>query len=145
MDFKGCLREALTHVRPQMEALGARFHPWMETVVLYYYYPEDMAGQPAHVRLMGMVLLACENFEAFNNQQRGRDYYGRRQERLEEAFAALQRFEGEGLVTPEVIRCIKDLARNGALDEVIKAARGLKPEESLPVEDQAYLRESAIA
>ena len=145
MDFKARVREALAKAKPQLDALGIDFQPWMEKVVLYYYYPQDMEGESSEVRLMGMALLACENLEAFNNSRRGRDYYGRQQERLREAFAALARFKDDGFVSAEVIACITQLAASGQLDEVIKESRGLAPSESLPTEDVALLKELASA
>ena len=53
---------------------------------------------------MGMVLVACENFEAYNNVQRARDYYGREHPSLRDAFATVRRFVREGLVTPQSLR-----------------------------------------
>lgn len=139
MAFKARFREQLDASAGTLKALGVRFLPWMERVVLYYYYPQDMVGEPAHVRLMGMLQVASENFEAMNNAQRGRDYYGRGRERLQDVFATLSRFQAEGLVSAEVIACLKSLAAAGTLDEVVRESRGLPPNAPLPSEDLAFL------
>jgi len=108
MDFKARLRETLAQKAPELRSLGVTVRPWMEKVMHYYYYPREIEGQPSQVRLMAMALVACENFEAYNNRQRGRDYYGREQERLSDVFAALDRFRDEGLVSAEVLDALPE-------------------------------------
>ena len=61
MDFKGRLRQVLDDKRQDLDRLGVSVHPWMEKVMLYYYYPEEMTGEAEEARLMGMTLVACEN------------------------------------------------------------------------------------
>ena len=138
MDFRGRLRRMLQQSAPTLHALGLAVEPWMERVMLYYYYPELMHGQPDDVRLMGMILVACENFEAYNNVRRGRDYYGRTGERLPDVFAALDRFQTQGLIAPRILDALKRLTAAGALDAVIKESRDLPPEAPLPAADIAY-------
>ena len=70
MGFDRRVRRVLAEKEQELRALGVTVEPWMEQVILYYYYPERMDGAPDDARLMGMVLVACENFEAYNNVQR---------------------------------------------------------------------------
>ena len=86
MGFDRRVRRVLAEKEQELRALGVTVEPWMVQVILYYYYPERMEGAPDDVRLMGMVLVACENFEAYNNVQRARDYYGRDHPSLRDAF-----------------------------------------------------------
>ncbi len=141
MAFDARLRRVLRQREGQLRDLGVTIEPWMEKVMLYYYYPEYMEGELPQVRLMGMVLVACENFEAYNNIQRGRDYYGRKRESLREAFAVLRRFLSEGLINTQVYDTLRALTLNCELDTVIKEARGLPSEEPLPADDRAFLQE----
>ncbi len=143
MDFKGRLRQVMAERRGDLASLGVAIRPWMEKVMLYYYYPQDMAGERDEVRLMGMALVACENFEAFNNQRRNRDYYGRPKPCLRDVFTALDRFEKDGLVSATVMVALRRLTAARGLDEVIKESRGMAPEDVLPEEDLAFLRELA--
>lgn len=141
MDFKGRVREVLAAREGTLRALGVAVKPWMEKVILYYYYPEGMAGERAKVRLMGMALVACENFEAFNNRRRGRDYYGRDQERLRDVFATLARFEHDGLVSARVMEALRSLTLSGDLDGIIKESREIPAGHPLPPDDLAYIEE----
>ena len=143
MDFKRRLRRVLAEKETDLKKLGVTLEPWMEKVMLYYYYPQEMTGQPQDVRLMAMILVACENFEAYNNWRRGRDYYARAKERLREVFAALERFREDGLVSPEVMAALRSLTASGQLDAVIKESRGVPADEPLPQEDLAFLKELA--
>jgi hypothetical protein len=145
MDFKGRLRQQLRLRQPELSSHGITLEPWMERVMLYYYYPQDMAGEQHDVRHMGMLLVACENFEAYNNRQRGKDYYGRRDEQLREVFSALSGFERNGLVSAQVMAALKGLTASGALDAIIRESRGLPPGEPLPAADIAFQRELAGA
>ncbi|MCH8196106.1 MAG: hypothetical protein IIB12_08525 [Chloroflexi bacterium] len=141
MDFKGRLRRMLDQRRAELDRLGIAVKPWMETVMLYYYYPHGMEGQPGDVRTMGMLLVACENFEAYNNQRRGRDYYGRQGERLREVFTTLEGFRERGLVSSEVMEALGRLTASGELDGIIKESRGFPAGAPLPDEDLAFQRE----
>jgi len=139
MDFKGRMRDVVAVHASELRSLGITIHPWMEQVILYYYYPHLMDGERDEVRLMGMVLVACENFEAFNNSRRGRDYYGRKQERLQDVFTSLQRFDDEGLVSRDVMAALRRVTVAGKLDGIIRQSRGMSPEEPLPPEDREYV------
>lgn len=115
-----CLREAL----PEITRLGIRWKPWMETVMLYYYYPEKLADAEPWIRQLGEVLVACEQFEAFNNRQRGGDYYTRQEETLEEAFAYLDGLYEDKILTEPVVRAVKEMAGEGHFNEILEEARG---------------------
>ena len=145
MDFKGRLRRMLAEREPDLQRLGITVKPWMETVMLYYYYPHGMDGQPGDVRLMGMLLVACENFEAYNNARRGRDYYGRQGEQLREVFTTLEGFQKRGMVSEQVMAALRRLTASGEFDAVMKESRGMKPADPLPQTDVAFQRELAIA
>ncbi len=140
MDFKGQLRHFLAQARPLLATHGIVVHPWMEAVMLYYYYPDGMRGQSPDVRLMGEMLVACENFEAYNNARRGRDYYGRTAEQLKAVFSSLDRFVAEGLVSERVMTALRRLTASGKLDAIVIASRGLPPGTPLPAADLAFQR-----
>ena len=141
MAFKARLREVLADRKPELSSLGITVKPWMEKVMLYYYYPQDIVGEAEEVRLIGMMLVACENFEAYNNWRRGRDYYARPKERLRDVFTALDVFQKDGLVSPEVMATLRTLTASGDLTPVIKESRGMTPNEPLPDDDLEFLQE----
>lgn len=118
------LARLLRAVRPRLAKLGVRWAPWMGLVMLYYYYPEKLKGAPRWVRQLAEVLVACEQLEAYNNRQRGRDYYARAQETLEEAFAYLEKLRVEGLLSETVLRALRSLAAEGTFDRLLAEARG---------------------
>jgi hypothetical protein len=139
MDFKGCLREQLKRHEATLEFLGVVVEPWMEKVILYYYYPHLMVDEELAVQRMGMLLVACENFEAFNNARRGRDYYGRDRETMQDAFATLTSFQERGLVDADIIQALACLAASGELDSIVQEARDRPENEPFPDEDKAFL------
>ena len=141
MSFDRRVRRVLAERERELRALGVTVEPWMEQVILYYYYPERMAGAPEDVRLMGMLLVACENFEAYNNVQRARDYYGREHPSLGDAFATVRRFVREGLVTPQVYDALRDSALDGELDALVRESQGLAPGAPLRDDDRRFLRD----
>jgi hypothetical protein len=113
--------------------------PWMEKVILYYYYPHLMEGEESIVRRMGMLLVACENFEAYNNARRGRDYYGRDRETMKDAFTTLESFQQRGLVDADIIASLACVAASGAVDAIVQEAREKPSSEPLPEEDKTFL------
>jgi hypothetical protein len=123
-------------VKPKLTRLGVQWAPWMERVMLYYYYPERLAWAPRWVRELAQVLVACEQFEAYSNRTRGRDYYTRASEDIREAFAYLEKLRGEGIVGGSVLRTIKSLAAEGAFTKLLAQARG----HGLSRREQTYLR-----
>ena len=145
MDFKGRLREVLGARASELAELGVTIHPWMEKVMLYYYYPQGMEGEPEDFRLMAMTLVACENFEAYNNWRRGRDYYARSKERLRDIFDALEHFRKDGIVAERVLTALRLLTASGQLDAIIKESRGMPQADPLPDDDLAFLKELASA
>jgi hypothetical protein len=70
------------------------------------------------------VLVACEQFEAYSNQRRGRDYYVRKKETIAEAFAYLEKLEQESILSADVMKAIKRLVAAGRFDDIIAVARG---------------------
>ena len=130
------LTRRLRAVKPTIKKLGLSWSPWMQLVMLYYYYPERLATAKPWVKQLAEVLVACEQFEAFSNQQRGRDYYVRKKETVAEAFAYLDKLTREGLLSAEVMGALRRLAGEGAFDAILEEGRG-RP---LARSEQQYLR-----
>lgn len=125
------LARRLRAVKATITKLGVSWSPWMQLVMLYYYYPERLASAKPWVKQLAEILVACEQFEAYSNQQRGRDYYVRKKETLAEAFAYLDKLAQEGIVSAKVMGALRGLAGEGAFDAVLEEARGgplTKPE-----------------
>src|SRR5437870_9260326 len=127
---------AVARRQAQLARLGVKWAPWMERVMLYYYYPEKLNGSARWVRELAEVLVACEQFEAYSNRQRGRDYYTRKKESLPEAFAYLDKLQVEGILSPRVVQTVRELAAEGAFDKVLADARGA----TLPCWELWFLR-----
>jgi hypothetical protein len=122
----GYARRLARHLRaakPRLAELGVNWSPWMGQVMMYYYYPEKLNGAPDWVRELAEVLVACEQFEAYSNRQRGRDYYTRTKETLSEAFAYLDKLLVQGILRLSVVRALHDLAAEGAFDRILEQAR----------------------
>ncbi len=130
------LARRLRAVKPMLVRLGVRWSPWMQHIMLYYYYPERLARSPAWVKQLAEILVACEQFEAYSNQQRGRDYYVRKKETLAEAFAYLDKLAAEGIVSADVMAALRALAAEGAFDAILEEARG----GALAPSERRYLR-----
>lgn len=130
------LARRLRAVRPTLKKLGVGWEPWMQQVMLYYYYPERLAKAKAWVRQLAEILVACEQFEAYSNRRRGQDYYARNKASLPEAFAYLEKLEQEGILSSEVLNAVRVLSAEGAFDTILTAARG----EPLSRSDRRYLR-----
>src|SRR5213593_3417481 len=126
----------LKHYAQDLARLGVKWAPWMERVMLYYYYPEKLNGSARWVRELAEVLVAFEQFEAYSNRQRGRDYYTRKKESLPEAFAYLDKLQVEDILSPRVVQAVRDLAAEGAFDQLLAEARGA----ALPRRELRYLR-----
>jgi hypothetical protein len=125
------LAHRLRAVRSSLKKMSVRWEPWMQLVMLYYYYPEKLAKAQPWVKQLAEILVACEQFEAYSNQRRGRDYYVRKKETIADAFAYLEKLEGEGILSREVMRALRRLAAGGEFDSIIAEARGhrLTPKE----------------
>ena len=130
------LARRLRDVRASIKRMGVRWEPWMQLVMLYYYYPEKLAGAKPWVKQLAEILVACEQFEAYSNQRRGRDYYVRKKETILEAFAYLEKLEQEGILSRDVMKALKGLAAKGEFDGIISEARGHR----LTPKEQALLR-----
>jgi len=118
------LARRLRSVRSLIKKMGVQWEPWMQQVMLYYYYPEKLAGAKPWVKQLAEILVACEQFEAYSNQRRGRDYYVRKKETIVEAFAYLEKLEREGILSREVMKALKELSASGEFDGIIAEARG---------------------
>jgi len=118
------LARRLRAVRSSIARMGVRWESWMQAVMLYYYYPEKLARARPWVKELAEVLVACEQFEAYSNQRRGRDYYVRNKETIAEAFAYLEKLEREGILSARVMKTLKHLAASGRFDAIITEARG---------------------
>jgi hypothetical protein len=135
------VHRVLTEQAPALRKLGVTVEPWMEKVILYYYYPEVMEGEPEDVRLMGMLLVACENFEARNNWERARDYYTDGRPSLRGAFALIRQFVASGMVSKRIEQVIRDLTASGAMDDLIKECQGLLTGAPLHADDLGFVEE----
>ncbi|MDA2909767.1 hypothetical protein MYX04_02410 [Nitrospiraceae bacterium AH_259_D15_M11_P09] len=119
------LMRRLREVKPQLKRLGVKWSRWMGQVMLYYYYPEKLKGTARWVRELAEILVACEQFEAYSNRRRGRDYYVRKRELVKEAFAYLKQLQGEGILSRAVVVALSQLAAEGAFDRILAEARGM--------------------
>lgn len=118
------LAARLRAVKPRLRELGVTWSPWMGRIMLYYYYPEKLNRAQPWVRQLAEILVACEQFEAYSNQRRGRDYYVRQREDVSEAFAYLDALQGEGIISRPVVQALRALASEGVFDRVLEEARG---------------------
>jgi hypothetical protein len=118
------LARRLRLVQPRLQSLSVTWSPWMGRIMLYYYYPEKLEGARPWVRQLAEILVACEQFEAYSNRRRGRDYYARPREDLSEAFAYLDTLQKAGILSRVVVRSLRTLAAEGAFDTVLEQAKG---------------------
>jgi len=118
------LARRLRMVRPTLRKMGVTWAPWMQQVMLYYYYPEKLASAQPWVRQLAEILVACEQFEAYSNQRRGRDYYVRKKETLIDAFAYLETLQQEGILSGVVMGALRRLTAQGEFDAILEEARG---------------------
>ena len=130
------LAARLRTVKPRLRELSVTWSPWMSRIMLYYYYPEKLKGAQPWVRELAEILVACEQFEAYSNQRRGRDYYVRKREDVSEAFAYLDALQGEGIISRPVVQALRALAAEGVFDRVLEEARG----RSLSTRERTFLR-----
>lgn len=118
------LARRLRQVRGTLAKMGVRWEPWMQSVMLYYYYPEKLEKAKPWVKQLAEILVACEQFEAYSNQRRGRDYYVRKKETIVDAFSYLEKLQKEGILSRAVMHALKGLAASGEFDAIIAEARG---------------------
>lgn len=130
------LSQQLRVIKSRLAMLGVKWAPWMQRVMLYYYYPEKLKKSAGWVRELAEILVACEQFEAYNNRRRGRDYYTRNREMIGEAFGYLEKLRADGMVRETVVNAVRDLAAEGAFDKILAEARSAP----LSERDLRYLR-----
>jgi len=118
------LARRLRTVRPAIRKMGVTWLPWMQQVMLYYYYPEKLVSAKPWVKQLAEILVACEQFEAYSNQRRGRDYYVREKETLTDAFAYLETLQQEGILSGRVMAALRRLTAQGEFDAILEEARG---------------------
>ena len=118
------LARRLRMVRPAIRKMGVAWAPWMQHVMLYYYYPERLASATPWVKQLAEILVACEQFEAYSNQRRGKDYYVRKKETLTDAFAYLEELQQEGVLSDVVMGMLRRLTAQGEFDAILEEARG---------------------
>jgi hypothetical protein len=118
------LARRLRMVRPALRKMGVAWAPWMQQVMLYYYYPEKLASAKPWIRQLAEILVACEQFEAYSNQRRGRDYYVRKKETLVDAFGFLEKLQQEGILSSAVMGALRRLTAQGEFDVILEEARG---------------------
>ena len=132
------LAARLRTAKPRLRELAVTWSPWMSRIMLYYYYPEKLKGAQPWVRQLAEILVTCEQFEAYSNQRRGRDYYVRQREDVSEAFAYLDALQGEGIISRPVVQALRTLAAEGVFDRVLEEARG----RSLSNRERRFLRQA---
>ncbi len=118
------LARRLRMVRPAIRKMGVTWAPWMQQVMLYYYYPEKLASATPWVKQLAEILVACEQFEAYSNQRRGRDYYVRKKETLIDAFGYLEKLQQDGILSDVVMGMLRRLTAQGEFDSILEEARG---------------------
>jgi hypothetical protein len=118
------LSRRLRTAKPRLTELGISWSPWMTQVMLYYYYPERLARAKPWVKQLAEILVACEQFEAYSNQRRGRDYYARDKESLPDAFRYLDKLRQDGMLSRVVVATVQRLAAEEEFDEILEEARG---------------------
>ena len=126
LGFARRLRKQLKIVKPQLTSMGIVWAPWMELVMLYYYYPEKLARASWWVRQLAEVLVACEQLEAYSNRRRGKDYYARSHESLQDAFQYLEGLRMEGIISEQVLSTIQLLMSRKSFSKILTEARGKK-------------------
>ena len=117
------LSRFIKKIKPKLKALNIEWNDWMEKVILYYYYPENMDDSPSWIREFGEILVACEQLEAYSNRERGKNYYNRKNESFQEAFNYLENLKNEGRISDKVLSALRDLIAKGLFDDILKEAR----------------------
>lgn len=124
LGFARRLKRRLREIKPELLHLRITWSPWMEKVMLYYYYPEKLVSAPHWVRELGEILVACEQLEAYNNRRRGQDYYTRSRESFAEAFGYLDSLKRKGMLSEKVVQAVRSLTAEGLFDSILMSARG---------------------
>ena len=124
LGFARRLKQCLRPVKTTLHILEIDWAPWMERIMLYYYYPEKLDTAPAWTHQLGEILVACEQLEAYSNHRRGKDYYARTEESFQAAFSYLRQLTKQHIVSQEVFRTICRLTREGQFTTILRQARG---------------------
>jgi hypothetical protein len=140
LGFARRLKKCLRPVKTTLHILEIEWAPWMERIMLYYYYPEKLDTAPGWTHQLGEILVACEQLEAYSNHRRGQDYYARSEESFQAAFSYLRKLTKQQIVSPEVFRTICRLTREGCFTNTLRQARG----GTLSTAEQRYL-DSVVA
>ncbi len=135
LGFARRLKKYLRPVKTTLHILEIEWAPWMERIMLYYYYPEKLDTAPRWTHQLGEILLACEQLEAYSNHRRGKDYYARPEESFQAAFAYLRQLTRQNIVSKDVFRTICRLTRDGRFTSILRQARGGK----LSLTEQEFL------
>ena len=140
LGFARRLKKYLRPVKSDIQALDIPWAPWMEKIMLYYYYPEKLQGAAFWMHQLAEILVACEQLEAYSNQRRGKDYYARSGENFKAAFAYLRQLTSRQIVSQLVLDCICRLTREGRFTTILRQARG----GTLSPADQRFLHTVTI-
>jgi len=124
LGFARRLKICLGPMKAQLKTLDIEWAPWMERIMLYYYYPEKLQTAAKWVHQLGEILVACEQLEAYSNQQRGQDYYARSEESFQAAFTYLRKLARQHIVSQDVLETICRLTREGCFTTILRQARG---------------------
>ena len=135
LGFARRLKKRLRPVKTSLPVLEIEWAPWMERIMLYYYYPEKLDTAPSWMHQLGEILVACEQLEAYSNHRRGKDYYARSEESFQAAFSYLRQLTNQKIVSHEVLTTICRLTREGRFTTILRQARGGK----LSPAEQRYL------
>ena len=135
LGFARRLKKCLRPVKTTLHILEIEWAPWMERIMLYYYYPEKLDTVPRWTRQLGEILVACEQLEAYSNHRRGKDYYARSEESFQAAFAYLRQLTKQNIVSKDVFRTICRLTQDGRFTTILRQARGGK----LSLAEQKFL------
>lgn len=135
LGFARRLNKYLRPVKTAIDAVDIAWAPWMERIMLYYYYPEKLERAAAWTHQLAEILVACEQLEAYSNHRRGKDYYARAEESFAAAFAYLRQLTSKRIVSQPVLDLICRLTREGRFTTILRQARG----GALSVADQKFL------
>lgn len=124
LGFARRLKKNLRPVKSAIRALGIPWAPWMEKIMLYYYYPEKLEDATFWMHQLAEILVACEQLEAYSNQRRGKDYYARSGESFKAAFTYLQELTARKIVSQQVFDHICRITREGGFTTILRQARG---------------------
>jgi len=130
------LRRIIKQLEPSLKEHAIQWTTWMESITLYYYYPEKLDDAPDWIKVLGEILVACEQLEAYSNRTRGSDYYNRNDESFSDAFNYLDSLKEKGQLSDKVLSAVRLLSGQGLFDDILAEARDGK----LSSKDLGFLR-----